>query len=130
MAERKILLIDDDESMLLALSRVLSVAGFQVDTAPGAAAGLAKIAAAVPDCVVCDVNMPDMDGFEVLTKVRADAANVALPFILLTSADDRDNVRKGMRLGADDFLSKPIKRQEFIDAVNQVFEKRAKLREM
>jgi serine/threonine-protein kinase PpkA len=130
MATRKVLLIDDDESMLLALSRVLTVGGFEVQTAPGAAAGLEKIKADPPDCVVCDVNMPEMDGFEVLTRVRGDAANVTLPFILLTSADDRDNVRRGMRLGADDFLSKPIKRQEFIDAVNQVFEKRAKLREM
>jgi len=116
--------------MLLAFSRVLTVAGFEAKSAVGGGQGLEKMRSEAPDAVVCDVNMPDIDGFEVLKRVRDDAATVGLPFILLTSADDRDNVRRGMRLGADDFLSKPIKRQELIDGVNQVFEKRAKLREM
>jgi len=131
MAERKkILLIDDDESILLAVSRVLTVSGFEVVTAPGGVPGLEMTTSAKPDAVVCDVNMPDMDGFEVLQRVRADPDTVSLPFILLTSADERENVRKAMQMGADDFISKPFKRQELIDAVNQVFEKRARLTEI
>ena len=127
---RKILLIDDDESILLAVSRVLTVSGFEVVSALGGLQGLEMSSSAQPDAVVCDVNMPDMDGFEVLRRVRADPATVALPFILLTSADERENVRRAMQMGADDFISKPFKRQELIDAVSQVFEKRARLTEI
>ena len=127
---KKILLIDDDESILLAVSRVLTVSGFDVVSAPGGVPGFEMIGSAQPDAVVCDVNMPDLDGFEVLRRVRADPETVALPFILLTSADERENVRKAMQMGADDFISKPFKRQELIDAVNQVFEKRARLTEI
>ena len=131
MADRKkILLIDDDESILLAVARVLTVSGFEVVSAPGGVPGLEMTRSAQPDAVVCDVNMPDMDGFEVLQRVRADPDTVSLPFILLTSADERENVRKAMQMGADDFISKPFKRQELIDAVNQVFEKRARLTEI
>ncbi len=129
-SRKKILLIDDDESILLAVSRVLTVSGFEVVTASGGVAGLEMSHSAQPDAVVCDVNMPDMEGFEVLQRVRADPATVTLPFILLTSADERENVRKAMQMGADDFISKPFKRQELIDAVNQVFEKRARLTEI
>jgi class 3 adenylate cyclase/tRNA A-37 threonylcarbamoyl transferase component Bud32 len=129
-ARKKILLIDDDESILLAVSRVLTVSGFEAVTAPGGTAGLEMIHSVQPDAVVCDVNMPDIDGFEVLRRVRADPASVSLPFVLLTSADERENVRKAMQMGADDFISKPFKRQELIDAVNQVFEKRARLTEI
>ena len=127
---KKILMIDDDESILLAVSRVLTVSGFDVVTAPGGVSGLEMTRSVQPDAVVCDVNMPDMDGFEVLQRVRADPDTVSLPFILLTSADERENVRKAMQMGADDFISKPFKRQELIDAVNQVFEKRARLTEI
>jgi class 3 adenylate cyclase/CheY-like chemotaxis protein/tRNA A-37 threonylcarbamoyl transferase component Bud32 len=127
---KKILVIDDDESILLAVSRVLTVSGFDVVTAPGGVSGLEMTRSAQPDAVVCDVNMPDVDGFEVLQRVRADPDTVSLPFILLTSADERENVRKAMQMGADDFISKPFKRQELIDAVNQVFEKRARLTEI
>ena len=127
---KKILLIDDDESILLAVSRVLTVSGFDPVSAPNGTAGLEMIQSVQPDAVVCDVNMPDIDGFEVLRRVRADPATVSLPFVLLTSADERENVRKAMQMGADDFISKPFKRQELIDAVNQVFEKRARLTEI
>ena len=105
---KKILLIDDDESILLAVSRVLTVSGFDVVSAPGGVPGLEMVGSAQPDAVVCDVNMPDMEGFEVLRRVRADPATVSLPFILLTSADERENVRKAMQMGADDFISKPF----------------------
>ncbi|MBC7803320.1 MAG: response regulator, partial [Candidatus Parcubacteria bacterium] len=99
MAERKkILLIDDDESILLAVSRVLTVSGFEVVSAVGGLPGLEMTRSVQPDAVVCDVNMPDMDGFEVLQRVRADPDTVSLPFILLTSADERENVRKAMQM--------------------------------
>jgi len=75
---KKILLIDDDESILLAVSRVLTVAGFEVVSAPGGVPGLEMARKVQPDAVVCDVNMPDMDGFEVLRRVRADGETVSL----------------------------------------------------
>ena len=130
MTSASILLIDDSESVLTLVARMLERGGFTVATAGGGADGLAKIRSTRFDAVFCDIMMPDIDGFEVLRQVRAEAATATLPFVLLTSMDDRDSVRRGMRLGADDFLTKPVKRQELIDAARLVLEKRARLAEM
>jgi class 3 adenylate cyclase/tRNA A-37 threonylcarbamoyl transferase component Bud32 len=126
-ASRRILAIDDDPSMLALVTHILSRAGYEVDVATDGAEGLRKIAAQAPDLVLCDVQMPGMDGFATLESLRANAATAALPFVLLTSLDHRENVRRGMRLGADDFLSKPVRPNELIESVNTALDKRRRL---
>jgi serine/threonine-protein kinase PpkA len=123
----RVLAIDDDPILLGIVSRMLGSAGYEVETAEGGPAGLDKIRSASPDLVVCDVQMPGMDGFQVLDRVRADAATSALPFVLLTVLSDRDSVRRGMRLGADDFLSKPVQSKELVDAVAVALDKRRRM---
>jgi len=126
-AGRRILAIDDDPSMLNLVAHILRRAGYAVELAADGAEGLRKIAAQAPDLVLCDVQMPVMDGFATLQSLRATPANATLPFVLLTSLDNRENVRRGMRLGADDFLSKPVRAEELIESVNTALDKRRRL---
>jgi len=123
----RVLAVDDDQSMRELVSRMLERAGYRVETAADGAEGLARIRAAAPDVVVCDVQMPVMDGFQLLDRVRAEAATAALPFVLLTALTDRDSVRRGMRFGADDFLSKPVRAEELIEAVGVALDRRRRL---
>ena len=117
MSGAQVLAIDDDPSMLELVRHMLGRAGYQVRVAVDGAEGLEKIRAARPDVVVCDIQMPRMDGFRLLDEVRRDAATAALPFVMLTALSDRESIRRGMRLGADDFLCKPVRATELVDAV-------------
>jgi class 3 adenylate cyclase/CheY-like chemotaxis protein/tRNA A-37 threonylcarbamoyl transferase component Bud32 len=126
-AGSRILAIDDDPGMLSLVSLILERAGYEVEVAAEGAQGLDRIRARTPDLVLCDVQMPVMDGFTTLQAVRADAATATLPFVLLTSLDDRDNVRRGMRLGADDFLSKPVRADELVESVSGALDKRRRM---
>jgi class 3 adenylate cyclase/CheY-like chemotaxis protein/tRNA A-37 threonylcarbamoyl transferase component Bud32 len=123
----RVLAIDDDPSMRHLVSHVLNGAGYAVEVAADGVAGLERIRASRPDLVVCDVQMPGMDGFEVLNCLRGDAATAALPFVLLTVLADRDSVRRGMRLGADDFVSKPVDAPALIEAVGVALDKRRRM---
>jgi serine/threonine-protein kinase PpkA len=124
---RRVLAIDDDPSISTLVSHLLRGAGYQVEVAADGAAGLQRIKAAPPDLVVCDIQMPGLDGFQVLDRVRSDAATSALPFLLLTGFNDREHVRRGMRLGADDFLCKPVQARELVEAVNVALDKRRRM---
>jgi len=120
----RVLAIDDDASQRSLLSHTLGGAGFHVDMAETGREGLARIRERRPDLVLCDVAMPGMDGFEVLESLRADPLTCNLPFVLVTARSDRDAVRRGMRLGADDFLSKPVRPLELVEAVSAALHKR------
>ncbi len=126
-ASKRVLAIDDDPNMLSLVSQLLDAVGFRVETAADGEAGLRSIRAAPPALVLCDVQMPGLDGFQVLERIRGEAATAALPFVLLTGLNDRESVRRGMRLGADDFLSKPVQPAELVEAVNVALDKRRRL---
>src|SRR5574339_118041 len=123
----RVLAIDDDPTMRDLVAQFLSLAGYQVELADGGAAGLAAIRANPPDVVVCDVDMPGMSGFEVLSRLRGEAATAVLPFVLLTSLSDRDSVRRGLRLGADDFLCKPVRAPDLVEARGVALDKRRRM---
>ncbi len=119
-----IVVIDDDAGTRLLVSQVLKKEGHQVMAAEDGAKGLALIREHKPDLVVSDVQMPLMDGFEVLDQVRNDAALAATSMILLTSLQDRSYMRLGMTTGADDYLTKPFAPQELREAVSAQLNKR------
>ena len=119
-----VLAIDDDPGVLSLLSHTLGSAGFRVEVANDGGAGLAHARAVPPDVVLCDVHMPGLSGFDVLDSLRSEAATNDLPFVLLTAASDRESVRKGMRLGADDFLTKPVRPLELVEAISAALDKR------
>ena len=114
----KILVIEDEFQIRLNLQLMLKGEGHEVAQAANGKEGLVQIEANRPDLVICDVMMPELDGFGVLDAVRAKPDNADLPFMFLTALDDRASMRRGMNLGADDFLNKPFTREELLAAVN------------
>jgi DNA-binding NarL/FixJ family response regulator len=103
------LCVEDDNETGLLISEALTELGYTVELATDGESGLAAILDNRPDLVLCDVRMPRMTGFELLEKVAAAGARFAdLPFVFLTALVDRDSELIGRRLGADDYLTKPV----------------------
>lgn len=105
-----ILVVDDEEALIDMVSAALRFAGYEVSTASDGFEALRSVKAGTPDLVVLDVNMPDMDGFEVCRRLRRDGVQV--PVIFLTARDDIDDLRVGFRQGGDDYLIKPFSLEE------------------
>lgn len=115
-----LLLIEDDPHQREIAAFALSSAGHRVRAAADGREGLAMVAQRPPDLIVCDVNMPGLDGFEVLEILRRDPKTAAIPVVMLTAAADRGQVRRGMSSGADDYLTKPYDPAELVAAVHAV----------
>jgi DNA-binding response OmpR family regulator/cellulose synthase/poly-beta-1,6-N-acetylglucosamine synthase-like glycosyltransferase len=107
-AKGAVLVVDDDEMILALVSHGLRAAGYDVTTAESGTQALQRLAEAVPDVIVSDVNMPDMDGFSLVRELRQDEALRSLPLVFLTSRAEADDVVSGLGLGADDYLTKPF----------------------
>ena len=119
-----IIVIDDDQ---MARDRVIATLGVKEYTATGAPDGLSGVGLVFehnPDLVLCDVNMPSMDGYAVLDRLRHDARTADIPFVFMTARDERDDLRRGMELGADDYLTKPFSAGELLAAVQTQLDKR------
>ncbi|MBK6008270.1 response regulator [Ramlibacter ginsenosidimutans] len=119
-----VLLIEDDEAQRFVARFALKKAGHDVREAVDGAAGVDAARAQRPDVIVCDVMMPGMTGYEVLSQLRADPRLATVPFILLTAMSDRKYMRQGMTAGADDFLTKPYRPDELCEAVSAVIARR------
>ena len=126
-ARKRILAIDDEAGIRSLLSHVLRRAGYEVALAVDGAEGLRSIEAHAPDLVLCDLHMPVMDGFAMLEFVRSKRSTAAVPFILLTAMDDRRNVLRGLRLGVDDFLGKPVRPEALVESVREALDKRRRV---
>jgi two-component system OmpR family response regulator len=105
-----ILVVDDEESLTDLVSSALRFAGYQVTTESNGFDALRAIKSKAPDLIVLDVNMPELDGFEVCRRIRRDG--VQTPVIFLTARDDIDDLRVGFRQGGDDYLTKPFSIEE------------------
>lgn len=114
---RRILVIEDESSIRGNIREMLEAEGFEVTEAFDGTEGIRKSSEHLPDLVVCDVNMPGMDGFQVLANLRANQATSHVPFLFLTARADRTSLRRGMELGAEDYLTKPFTRHELLAAV-------------
>jgi class 3 adenylate cyclase/tRNA A-37 threonylcarbamoyl transferase component Bud32 len=120
---KKILVVEDEASIRLNVSLMLKGEGYAVDTAEDGRAGIEHAQSFAPDLIISDVMMPALDGFGMLAALRADPRFADTPFIFLTALNDRSSMRRGMNLGADDFLNKPFTRDELIEAVNSRLKK-------
>jgi len=114
---KRILVIEDQPQMLRNLAMMLGFEGYEVDTAENGKRGVEVAIERLPDLVICDVMMPELDGHGVIQALRANPATATIPFIFLTARSDRDDVRTGMNSGADDYLVKPVPRTELLAAV-------------
>ena len=114
---KTILLIEDDEIIRENTAELLELAGFAVLTAENGQLGVAQALATKPDLVVCDIMMPVLDGYGVLQIFNQNAQLAGVPFIFLTAKTERSDLRRGMELGADDYLTKPFDRAELLSAI-------------
>ena len=123
---KRILLIEDNHSLREEIVNVLELEGFDVVTAENGRVGLERLQEGLPDVVLCDLMMPDMDGYETLQAIRSHPAMHTLPVILLTARDDETCKTKGAELGADDYVTKPFKIPELLRALENISKKRVR----
>jgi DNA-binding NarL/FixJ family response regulator len=117
MSMKKILIIEDERHTRENLRTILEMEGYQPITAADGQAGVASALKEAPDLVLCDVTMPKLDGFGVLAALRKEPLTASVPFVFLTAKGERPDVRAGMNLGADDYLTKPASAEEVLAAV-------------
>jgi serine/threonine-protein kinase PpkA len=120
---KKVLVIEDEPSIRNNIMLMLKVERYSASGAENGRVGLEMARRDPPDLILCDVMMPEVDGFAVLEALRADPRLSEIPFIFLTALDDRSSMRRGMNLGADDYLPKPFTRDELLEAVNSRLKK-------
>jgi len=113
-----ILLIEDEAEMRRNMATILQMEGYEVQTAANGKFGVAAALAAPPDLILCDIMMPELDGYGVLGALRADDRTRGLPFIFLTAKGEKPDIRQGMNLGADDYLTKPVGIDELVAAIS------------
>ena len=122
---KTILVIDDDPAVKSLTVRTLRRRGFDTLTADDGLQGLELARKHLPDLIICDIQMPNLDGYGTLTALQGDTLTATIPFIFLTGLSDREQVRQGMGLGADDYITKPFTGSELIAAVNARLAKQA-----
>ena len=106
---KKVLVIDDTPEIRMIIEETLDMFGFKTVLAEDGETGIAAAREHLPDLIICDVNMPKLDGFGTLAKLREHESTATIPFMFLTGAVERPNVRRGMEMGADDYLTKPLR---------------------
>jgi adenylate cyclase len=116
----RVLVVDDDPKNIKLLADLLTFKGYSVITADSGAGALERVASERPDLVLLDVLMPGMSGYEVCRALRADAATQVLPVVLVTSLDHHEERVRGLEVGADDFLTKPIHPPELLARVRSL----------
>lgn len=112
-----ILIIDDDETVLRLLEDALTHKRYAVSTANTGIMGLALAREVQPALILCDIGLPDVDGYNVLMQLRSDATTTLIPIVFLTASTDRESMRRAMALGAEDFLTKPFTMRELHEVV-------------
>lgn len=114
---KSILIIEDQLELRENLSEILMLSGYEVYAAPDGKSGIKEALENNPDLILCDVMMPDLDGYGVLKIVRDNAQLKNTPFLFLTAKTDERDFRKGMGLGADDYITKPFDDTELLEAI-------------
>lgn len=114
---KKILLIEDNAEIRENMAEILDLAGYAVSTAPDGKEGVAMALKDRPDLILCDIMMPVLDGYGVLHMVQKNEDLQAVPFIFLTARSERGEIRKGMEMGADDYITKPFDGTELLHAI-------------
>lgn len=125
----KVLIIEDEDSIRENMAELLEMEDFEVETASNGMRGLEKAKNILPDLILCDVMMPKLDGYEVLTELRKRPETANIPFIFLTAKTERTDLRQGMNLGADDYLTKPCSSQELLEAIAARLQRNARQQE-
>tara|TARA_R110002033_G_scaffold8237_1_gene28475 strand:+ start:1607 stop:2656 length:1050 start_codon:yes stop_codon:yes gene_type:complete len=126
---KHVLLIEDDVILRENTAELLELSGYEVETAANGKIGVEKAKETLPDIIICDIMMPELDGYGVLEAISKDSATKYIPFIFLSAKTERQDVRKGMDLGADDYITKPFGEDELTSAIESRIAKAAILKE-
>ncbi|MBK7999496.1 MAG: response regulator [Verrucomicrobia bacterium] len=122
---KKILVIEDEPEMRRNIATILRLEKFQPIVAENGRVGVEAAKREKPDLILCDVMMPELDGHGVLQALREDAGLESVPFIFLTAKGEKGDVRSGMNLGADDYLTKPVAKADLLNAVRSRLQRAA-----
>lgn len=114
---KKILLIEDNNDVRENTAEILSLANYHVFTAENGKVGVEMAQKENPDLIICDIMMPVLDGYGVLHLLSKNQATSSIPFIFLSAKAERSDLRKGMEMGADDYLTKPFEESELLNAI-------------
>lgn len=123
--DKKILVIDDNTDIRENTAEILDLAGYKTYTAENGKIGVELAAREKPNVIICDIMMPELDGYGVLHLLQKNPDTANIPFIFLTAKTDRSDFRKGMEMGADDFITKPFEEIELLNAVEVRLKKSA-----
>ena len=121
---KKVLVIEDNTDIRENIAEILELAGYTVETAADGRAGVDLALKNAPDIILCDIMMPELDGYGVLYLLNKNPETKAVPFIFLTAKAERVDLRKGMEMGADDYLTKPFDDIELLNAVESRLKKK------
>ena len=117
ISKRTILLIEDNVDLRENTAELLEESNFNMITAENGKIGVDMAKKHIPDLIICDIMMPELDGYEVLDLLSKDSLTEAIPFIFLTAKSENSDLRKGMSLGADDYITKPFEEVDLINAI-------------
>jgi len=114
---KKILVIEDEPEMRRNIAALLRFKEYEPVVAENGRVGMELARRESPDLILCDVMMPEMDGYDVLRALQADTRLALIPFIFLTAKGEKEDLRSGMNLGADDYLTKPVGNEDLVQAI-------------
>jgi DNA-binding response OmpR family regulator len=114
---KNVLIIEDNQDVRENMAEILELENYAVRTAENGEKGVEIAKLLKPDIIICDIMMPKLNGYDVLLRLREDNTTASIPFVFLTAKTERIDVRKGMNLGADDYLTKPFEESELIAVI-------------
>ncbi len=120
----KILIIEDDKDLRADITELLNANSYETISAAGGIEAMEKIKEGIPDLVLSDIMMPEMDGYEVLNMFQNNDSTAAVPFIFISAKVESEDIRKGMNCGADDYLTKPFRAKDLLAAVEAKLKKK------
>jgi len=120
---KNILIIEDNEDVRENTADILELAGYKVSMAENGKIGVEMAKKLLPDVILCDIMMPELDGYEALQTLSKNTKTARIPFIFLTAKTEKNDMRKGMNLGADDYLTKPFSEEELLEAIESRLKK-------
>jgi len=118
-----VVLIEDNREIRENTAEILELSNYKVMTAANGVAGIELIKGNIPDIIISDIMMPEMNGYEVLKEVRSSPSTQNIPFIFFTAKSESMDMEKGLKLGADQYLIKPFDDEELLSAVKQLVNK-------
>lgn len=114
---KKILLIEDNKDVRENIAELLELSGYKIEQASNGKEGVLKAKHLIPDLIICDIMMPELDGYGVLDILSHESKTASIPFVFLTAKAELVDMRKGMNMGADDYLTKPFEEEDLLKAI-------------